>query len=169
MTLRLLALLSCGLAFVLGGCSDYHLGTEGTLAFTTLYVEPVENETTVPQARALLSTQIREAFARDGRVALVNSAAEADAVLRVVVKEFRRDVSSLLEQDPGRARKFALVLGVDCTLRLNNGDTLFSARRVEATRDAFTDGGQLQAEYQTLPLLADSLAQKITHTVLDVW
>ncbi len=169
MTLRLLALLSCGLAFILGGCSHYQLGTEGKLAFTTLYVEPVENETTVPQARALLSTQIREAFARDGRVVLVNSAAEADAVLRVVVKEFRRDVSSLLEQDPGRARKFALVLGVDCTLRLNNGDTLFSARRVEATRDAFTDGGQLQAEYQTLPLLADSLAQKITHTVLDVW
>ncbi len=169
MTLRLLAFLSCGLALALSACSHYQLGTEGKLAFTTLYVEPVENETTVPQAQALLSTQIRETFSRDGRVVLVNSAAEADAVLHVVVKEFRRDVASVLEQDPGRARKFALVLGVDCTLRKNSGDVLFSERRVEATRDAFTDGGQLQAEYQMLPLLADSLAQKISHAVLDVW
>jgi hypothetical protein len=36
-------------------------------------------------------------------------------------------------------------------------------------REAFTDSGQLQSEYQTLPLLAESLAAKVTHAALDVW
>ena len=47
-------------------------------------------------------------------------------------------------------------------------------------RDAYTDSGQklptgisvsgqLQSEYQALPLLADALADKVAHAVLDVW
>ena len=51
---------------------------------------------------------------------------------------------------------------------------------IDYRRDAYTDSGktlpsgtvvsgQLQAEYQTLPLLAEALAAKVTHAVLDVW
>lgn len=152
------------------GCANYRLGTDGRLAFATLYVEPAENATLLPQARALLSTHVREAFARDGRVSLVNSPEEADATLSFVVRDYRRDVASVRESDTGLARKFTLTLGVACTLRDNRkGTVLFADRTVTARRDAFTDGGQLQSEYQALPLLAESLAQKIAHTVLDVW
>ena len=55
-------------------------------------MEPVENKTLLPQARALVSTQLREAFARDARVMLVNSPAEADATLAVTITSYRRDV-----------------------------------------------------------------------------
>lgn len=154
----------------LTGCANYQLGTAGQLNFTTLYVEPVENDTLLPQARAVLSTQVREAFARDGRVTLVNSAATADATLTIVVRDYHRDIASVREEDTGLARKFTLTLGVDCTLRHNRtSQVLFTNRRIVTQRDAFTDGGQLQSEYQALPLLADSLAQKIAHAVLDVW
>lgn len=162
--------LICGAALLLAGCSHYQLGTTGKLAFTTLYVEPVANKTHLPQSQAILSTQIRDAFAKDGRVTLVNSPEAADATLEVVIKDYHRDVASLLESDPGRARKFTLTLGVDCTLRQNRtGQMLFANRRVTAQRDALTDGGQLQAEYQDVPLLAQSLADRIAHAVLDVW
>jgi hypothetical protein len=30
-------------------------------------------------------------------------------------------------------------------------------------------GNQLQSEYNTLPLLAEQLADQVSHTVLDVW
>jgi hypothetical protein len=40
---------------------------------------------------------------------------------------------------------------------------------VNAVREVFTDSGQLQSEFQTLPLLADALATKVVHTALDVW
>jgi hypothetical protein len=171
MTLRVLTFSFCAaiLCFA-NGCANYQLGTEGKLSFSTLYVEPVENKTTLPQSRAILSTQIREAFAKDGRVTLVNSAAEADATLHVTIRDYHRDVASVRESDTGLARKFTLTLGVACTLRDNHsGKDLFVDRHVNAQRDAFTDGGQLQSEYQTLPLLAEALAKKITHATLDVW
>jgi hypothetical protein len=152
------------------GCSHYRLGTGAGPAFATLYVAPVANQTLLPQAQAVLSTQVREAFARDGRVSLSNSATSADAVLTVVIRDYHRDVRAVREDDTGLARKFALILAVDCTLHdTRAGRDLFTNRRVTVSRDAFTDGGQLQSEYQTLPLLAEALADKISHTVLDVW
>lgn len=173
MTLRFLSfrmlVVALGLA-VWSGCSHYRLGTEGKLGFTTLYVEPVESKALLPQARAIVSTQLREALERDGRVQLVNSATGADATLQVTIRDYHRDVASVRENDTGLARKFTLTLGVTCTLHDNRGGKdLFTDRIVEVHRDAFTDGGQLQSEYQTLPLLAQTLADKVTHAVLDVW
>jgi hypothetical protein len=163
-------LLAVFILAALGGCSHYQLGTEGKLAFTTLYVEPVENKTLLPQARAIVSAQLREALERDGRVQLVNSANGADATLHVAIRDYHRDTASVRENDTGLARKFTLTLGVACTLHDNRaGKDLFTDRLVEVHRDAFTDGGQLQSEYQTLPLLAQALADKVTHAVLDVW
>lgn len=157
-------------AIVLAACGHYQLGTEGKLAFTTLYVAPVGNATMLPQAQAAVSTQLRETLGRDGRVTLVNEPAGADATLTVTLKDYHRDVRAVREDDTGLARKFALTLGAECTLHDNRGGRdLFAKRAVAVSRDAFTDGGQLQSEYQAVPLLADALAQKISHAVLDVW
>ena len=72
--------------------------------------------------------------------------------------------------DTGLARKFALNLRAACTLTDNRtGKPLFTNHEIRVTKDAYTDSGQLQAEYQTLPLLAGELAGKVAHTVLDVW
>lgn len=162
-----LGLMACALA--LTGCSHYQLGPGGEPGFRTLYVQPVENRTMLPQAREIVSTQIREAFLRDGRVELVNSASEADATLTVTLADFHRNVSAVREGDTGLARKFDLVLGVDCTLRHRDGRVVFEDNRIYANRQAFTDSGQLQSEYQTVPLLAEALAGKITHAVLSGW
>ncbi len=165
------ALLWCAVSAVVwtSGCSHYQLGTGSALAFHTLYIEPVANKTMLPQAREIVSTRLRDAFARDGRVTLVDSSAEADATLAVTLVDYHRDVAAVREGDTGLARKFDLTLGVDCTLRQRDGTVLFQNRRVNAQREAFTDSGQLQAEYQAVPLLADVLATKITHTALDGW
>lgn len=161
------------------GCSHYKLGTEGQLAFTTLYVEPVANRARLPQAQAIVTTQLRDAFEKDGRVALANSPEAADATLTVVITDYHRDIAAVREQDTGLASKFILTLGVVCTLRDNrSGHPFFSDRAVSVQRSVFTDNGQpssslvgnqLQAEYDTVPLLAQVLADKVAHTVLDVW
>lgn len=162
----------CLLPLLLGlaGCGHYQLGTPTKVSFNTLYIEPVANKTLLPQATTVVSTQLREAFLHDGRVTLVNSAAEADATLTVTITDYHRDMTVARTNDTGLARKFALTLGTTCELRDNrSGQVLFNRRAVSVQRDAFTDSGQLQAEYQMLPILADALADKITHTVLDVW
>ncbi|HEX2853028.1 MAG TPA: LPS assembly lipoprotein LptE [Opitutaceae bacterium] len=160
------------------GCSHYQLGTDSKLTFATLYVEPVANKTLVPQAQASLSARLREHLARDGRVTLVNSAQGADATLTVVITSYEREVATVREGDTGLARKFTLSFGASCTLRDNrSGKVLFANRPVTTHRDAFTGGeqngvfvsDQLQSEFQTLPLLTESLADRIAHAVLDVW
>ena len=168
----LLACLACG-------CSHYQLGTEGKLAFTTLYIAPVQNKVLLPQAQAVVSSQLREAFLRDGRVELVDSPAAADAVLTVVITDYHRDMIATRESDIGLASKFAITLGATCALRDNrSGRDYFQSRLINAERDAYTDNGQpsspltgdqLQAEYNNVPLLAASLADRVAHIVLDVW
>ena len=163
-----LLLLSC---LLLGtGCSNYRLGTGGTPGFRSLFVEPVANKTLLPQSQAIVSTRIRESFARDGRVQIAGSAGAAEATLVVVINEYRRDIAAVRPGDTGLARKFNVTLGATCTLRDNrSGKAIFENRPINAMREVFTDSGQLQSEYQTLPLLADALAAKIVHTALDVW
>ena len=154
----------------LGGCAHYQLGTGGTPAFRTLFVEPVGNKTLLPQAQALLSTHLRETFARDARVQLVNSAAGADATLALTVDSYRREIAAVREGDTGLARKFNVTLGATGTLRDNrSGRAVFENRPLTAVREVFTDGGQLQSEYQALPLLAEALAAKVVHAALGVW
>jgi hypothetical protein len=158
-----------GLA-ALGGCSHYQLGTETSRGFRTLFVAPVTNKTMLPQSQALVATRVRESFIRDGRVALANSANGADATLTIVINDYHRDVAAVREDDTGLARKFNVTLGVAATLRDNrSGKTIFENRPVAAVREVFTDRGQLQSEYQTLPLLADALAAKVVHAAFDVW
>jgi Lipopolysaccharide-assembly len=157
-------------ALFLSACAHYQLGTDGKLAFTTLYIEPVENKALLPQASALVSTQLRESILRDGRIALVNDPAQADAVLHVTLTNYSRAQTAARSDDTGLARKFQLTLLAVCALRENRtGRVLFENRPVNAVKEAYTDSGQLQSEYNTLPLLAASLADSIAHAVLDVW
>ena len=156
------------LALGVSGCSSYRLGTGSKPAFASLSVEPVVNRTVLPQAEALFSARLREAFIRDGRVPTVSSGGAA--TLTVAITDFRRDVAAVREGDTGLARKFNLTLTASATLReTSSGRLLWDRRSFTVTREAFTDGGQLQSEYQTLPLLAETLAQRVAQAALDTW
>jgi hypothetical protein len=168
--IRLHRLLAPLAGLLLAACAHYQLGQQGVPRFATLYVDPVVNHTTLPQTQAVVGTQIREAFLQDGRVALVASPAEADVILHVELKGYDREVSATRADDTGLARQFNLTLRAECSLTdRRSGRVLFEHRPVAATKGAYTDSGQLQAEYQTLPLLAEDLAALVAHTVLDVW
>lgn len=163
--------------FLSTGCSHYRLGTTGKLSFHSLYIPPVENKAQMAQAVAVVTTQIREAFLRDGRVSLVNSAAEADATLAISLVSYARDTATARPDDTGLARKFNLNLTALCTLRNTTDNTvLFENRVIVVEQQIFAtatpqqaDSDQLQAEYQSLPQLAAKLADKVTHAALDVW
>jgi hypothetical protein len=169
---RLLAASAGVIALVaaLGACAHYRLGTGSTLSFRTLYIEPVANRTLVPQAQAIVSDRIRSAFVRDARVQPVNAPDAADATLSLALTDFRRDIAAVRENDTGLARKFNVTLTVTGTLRdRRSGRILWENRPIAAMREVFTDGGQLQAEYEIVPLLADALAQRIVQATLDTW
>ena len=176
-------------ALLAQGCANYQLGTGTGLTFATLYVAPAKNKTSLAQSQALVSTLVREAFIKDARVSLVDSAADADATLELTLVGYHRQNAGNREDDNGLARRFALKLSASCTLRDNRtGKLLFEDRVISVRRNAFTDNGiplntqangqflgglvtgnQLQSEYNTFPLLAKAMADKVAHAVLDVW
>lgn len=165
-----LLLLCLAGAWLAAGCSHYQLGTGSKLTFATLYVAPVANDTELPQAVAIVSTQLREALLRDSRIQLAASPDDADATLKVRLTRYSREQLTALATDTGRARKFGLDLTAVCTLTdRRSGHVLFADRPVEVTRQIFTDSGQLQAEYDAVPLLAQQLADRVAHAVLDTW
>jgi len=177
---RLWSLLAAS-AFLAAGCSHYHLGAGPGPSFATLYVEPSKNKTMLAQSEVTVSTVMREAFIKDGRVEVVGSEADADATLTVTLTNYRRENAANREDDNGLARKFTLKLDATITLRDNRtGKMLFEKRQIEVQREAFVDNGlgnvpfgtsnnQLQSEYNTFPFLAQQLADRATHAVLDVW
>jgi len=155
---------------LLSGCANYRLGTGGQVSFRTLYVAPVVNESNAPQTVAIVSTQLREAFLHDSRVILVNTAEEADATLTVHLLKYSREGQTRQTVDTGLVRKFDVTLNAEATLRDNRDNKLlFEKRKVQATRQIFVDSGQLQAEYQNIPLLAETLAKNVLGATLDVW
>ena len=167
------------LAFA-AGCSHYELGTEGRLAFQLPVCEGGFHQGLwCREAQTTVSSHLRDDFEKDGRVTLVNSAEAADATLEVVIVDYHHEIAAVREQDTGLAAKFAVTLSANCTLWDNrSGRPFFENRLIKAQRAVFTDSGdpssslvgdQLQSEYNTMPLLAETLANNVVHTVLDVW
>lgn len=166
--LRLLTLLA-GLVAA-AGCTHYRLGTGAEPPFASLHVAVVSSEVLLPQATALVTAAVRDAFLQDGRVRLVDSPEGADATLRVTLVSYGRGVAVVRPDDTGLARRFDVALAARATLTdERRGATLFADRPITATRGVFTDSGQVPAEYQTLPLLAERLAEEVRKAALDVW
>jgi hypothetical protein len=150
--------------------------------YESIFVVPVATNAVLPQSTALLSTQIREAFIRDGRLRVVNTPDEADAVLRVELASLRRNSLTRLPTDSGLSRKFGLVLEARATLSDAKGEkTWFADRALLVERQIFTDDGsaagptflepvqQTQAEFAIVPTLGENLAAQVKSAVLDTW
>ncbi|HLP25325.1 MAG TPA: LPS assembly lipoprotein LptE [Acidobacteriota bacterium] len=169
--MRLAVILSfAALALGLASCANYHLGTGAEPRFQTLHVTVVKSDVLVPQAVALVTTQVREAFIKDGRVRLVDSAAEADAELTLTLEEYRREQTVARTDDTGLARRYDVVLQARASLLdRREKKIVFANQPLTVTRGVLTDSGQLQSEYQALPLLAVQLAERALHATLDTW
>ena len=156
--------------FLLAGCANYRLGTGSAPKFATLYIAPVTSEALIPQARTLITSAVREAFIKDGRVQLADTAAAADAVLEITLAGYERSVAVSRTDDTGLARRFDVTLKAQATLTDNRTkQPYFSKRPLDTKRGVFTDSGLVPSEYQAMPLLAELLASEAVHAALDVW
>lgn len=168
-------------AVLLSGCRSYQLGSPAELTFQSIYVQPVTNASYAPQAQALLTSQIREALIRDGRLRLVTSEEAADAVLFVNLSEYDRETATRDRQDTTVGLDFDLTLHAEVALFDQvNGEYLFQERSLSERSNAFVDDPYTpagaprtqsfsQAEYQAMPRLTRDLAKKIADEVLSPW
>lgn len=179
---RLAAFTLLAFAFFTAACSHYRLGTGAQRDYESIFIAPVDTDAVIPQSTAVFSTQIRESFIRDGRLRVVNTPDEADAILTVKLASYRRDSLTRLPTDTGLTRKFGLILDATATLRDAKGEkTWFADRPLRVERQIFTDDGtpagptflqpvqQTQAEYAIVPTLGENLAAQVKSAVLDTW
>lgn len=182
---RLAALVLLAFAVLGAACAHYRLGTGAQRDYESIFIAPVDTNAVIPQSSAVLSTQIREAFLRDGRLRVVNTPEEADAILTVKLERLRRDRLTSLPTDGGLARTFGLLLDASATLRDVKGEkTWFADREIHVERQIFTNDGssvatpggpylvpqqQTQAEHALVPTLGEDLAARVKSAVLDTW
>ncbi len=165
-------LLALVFVFVLGintGCTSYHLGKSADMPFKTLYIEPVSNRSFAPQTQALLNENLIEAFLRDGQIRIVDES-QAETTLRVVITRYDREIAARQKDDTFLGRTFGVTLEVQVSLIDNlTGNLYFAGRNLSTNDNILIDDGLPQSEYQTIPVLTRSLAQKIKNTVISVW
>jgi len=181
MPLTLKALVTLFALCLFGGCSAYKLGSPAEPPFRALYIRPADNDSFAPQAQAIVSAQLREAFIRDGRIKLAASEAAADAVLTVNLTVYNKQIGARNSDDTLLASSFDLSLGSTISLYdQNKGEYLFKNRMIQDNtttyvENPYADPGALntqthiQSEYQATALLARGLARKIADEVLSPW
>ena len=163
------------------GCASYQLGAPAELPFKTIYIRPASNDSFAPQAQAIVSSQLRQQFIRDGRVHLVTNEDAADAVLTVNLAEYDRRGGARRSSDTVVASDFDISLSADVSLyNSGTGDYLFESRKIAgrtktyienpyASDSALRTQAYQQSEYQAMPVLARDLARKIADEVLSTW
>lgn len=165
----MVCLMIAALVATLSGCGRYHLGRHVDPPFRSVYVRPVSNESFAPQAQVILSQQLREHFLRDGLVQVENEG-DADAILQVVLKDFRRRVAATRTEDTEVAEKLRLEFVAHCTLSdSRTGKIYFEDRAINATGQSFPGDRPQQAEFQAMPIIVEELARRISYEVLQVW
>lgn len=165
------ALLSAALlvAFLLGGCTSYHLGDPAALPFASIHVQPPLNTSNAPQAAALVGTALSRQLDRSGRVAIATSEA-AEAEVNVTILRLQREPTISRTEDTGLARRWRVTIEAEVTLTdRRTGKAYFTRRRVSAFDEVYSDSGLVTAEYQNMPLLATRLAEAIAYEITSVW
>lgn len=161
-------LLLCIGCLLCASCTSYKLGTPET-PFKKLYVEPAQNSAFVPQAQALLTSQVMQALLRDGQLELCGPE-EADTTLSIRITEYKRDIASTQLDNTALARSYDLTLEAELTLTDNHtGKAYFQNRSVNTTVNALTDESFQTTEYQSLSTLTRRLAEEIRRVILHAW
>lgn len=163
------------------GCKSYQLGHPAELPFETIFIQPAKNDSFAPQAQALVSSEVREAVIRDGRVKLISNQSEADVVLLMTLTDYSREQGTRRQDDTEIAQDFDLSLGLQLDLYdQRDGSYLFEGRQLEAKTKAYAANpyasrlaqntqGLIQSEYNAIPRLARELGRKAADELLSAW
>ena len=172
---------ACLLLLTLSGCRSYQLGHPAELPFESIYIRPVANDSFAPQAQALVSADVREAFIRDGRLKVLADEDAADVVLLINLTDYERSPGARSNVDRVKAFDFDIKLKSKVSLYNNNkGNYYLENETIEADSNAYTENpyagtGALTtqtyhlAERQAMPQVSRELAQRIADRILSVW
>lgn len=170
--LSLLPLALVGLA--LTGCLGYKLGGSSLPdGIETVCVAPVVNRTAEPAIELEVTRAVRQRIQFDGRLKLVNTPDEADAVLRVALTDYRLTPIDYRNADReeynNTANRYRLRITARSTLEnRETGKPL--ARSKTYGESTFSFRSDLTtSKRNALPRAADELAQYLVDDLVEGW
>ena len=155
---------------ILQGCANYKLGLPEGPPFRTIFIPAVVNNSFAPQMQILLTTSLREAFAKGKTVRIANSRKDADATLEITVTGYQRRMATAQQQDTGQPASFYLNLNAHGTLVNNRtGDIYFKSRPFVGKIQSYGGDKLVERERQNLHILARNLSREIQQEVTSTW
>lgn len=124
------------IAVALSGCGYAFTGSGSTLPpdVTRIHIPLVQNSSSEPGIARVLTESLRDSFDRYGAVTVVDTDAEADAVLYTKITRLIRSADTL-QADNERALQQQTTMVISSELKRKTGEVLYRNPRIIVTRN----------------------------------
>jgi hypothetical protein len=155
-------------ALMLAGCAGYHLGpVNGAVAGEkSIEVLPFNNQTLQPRLGAALTESLREHLQTDATYHLATSS-PGDVIVTGVIRSYSREGLGYLSTDAATPENYRVDAVAHVTVRDRASGKLLLDKDVKGHTLVHVGADLASAERQSLPLLADDLAQNITELLTE--
>ena len=155
-------------ALLLAGCASYHLGpVNGTVAGEkSVQVLPFNNQTLQPRLGDALTQSLRQRIQVDATYRLATRDA-GDVIVSGVIRQYEREGVGFLSTDVMTPQEFRVAVTVHVTARERSTGKLLFERDVRGHTLVHIGGDLASGERQSLPLLADDVAQNIVSLLAE--
>jgi hypothetical protein len=154
-------------AFLAGGCAGYHLGpvNDQTAGAKSVEVQPFNNQTLEPRLGDAVTQALREQLQTDGTYHLARNS--GDIVVSGVIKTYGRQGLSFLSSDVYTANNYQVGIVAHVVARQRGTGKVLLDKDINGYTLVHVGSDLADAERQSLPLLAEDLAQKVTEQLTE--
>ena len=154
---------------LLSGCMGYKLGGSRPEGIETVSMAPVVNATTEPAIELQVTHAMRQRIQFDGRLKLVNSTQNADAIIEVTLTKY--DLTPIAYKDDLKTTPDMYRLRITAEAELKNAKTGESLSKSDTYGEAtFKFVGDLtSAKRDALPRAADEIAKFMVDDLVERW
>jgi len=167
--MRALKVLSpCLAALMLAGCAGYQLGpVNGTRAGEkTVEIQPFNNQTLQPRLGDALTESLRERLQSDATYHLATRE-PGDVVVTGVIRQYTRQGLGFLSSDVATPENYRVDMLVHVTARERLTGKIILDKDVKGHTFVHIGNDLASAEMESLPLLAEDVAQNITEMLTE--
>jgi hypothetical protein len=157
----------CAAAFLAGGCAGYHLGpvNDQTAGAKSVEVLPFNNQTLEPRLGDAVTQALREQLQTDGTYHLARSS--GDIVVSGVITSYGRQGLSFLSSDVYTANNYQVGIVAHVVARQRDTGKVLLDKNINGYTLVHVTSDLADAERQSLPLLAEDLAQRVTEQLAE--
>ncbi|HMO49753.1 MAG TPA: LptE family protein [Kiritimatiellia bacterium] len=151
------------------GCAGYRLGNMLPGDVKTVFVPSVENRSSEPLIEVELTRAIIRQIQQDGSLRIA-AEEEADAILTVVLNEYRLEAVAFRSDDRAAANQYRINLEASMVMRRTRDQSVVAQAPRILGSAVFDVAGDLTTSKQTgNPQAANQLADRIVQRVVEYW